>query len=500
MTSATAPLKILFVTPECAPWVKTGGLGEVSAALPQALTALGHDVMVLMPGYQGLRNLLAQGELYAHLPAQGPWPAGQLIHANAALEQAHGFALLLLDCPSLYGHPGGPYQDEHSQDHADNAVRFGYLSHVAALLGSAASPRPQWRADIVHCNDWPTGPTAAYLSRLPGRAASVMTIHNLAFQGLFPMSQAPALDLPGDWLDIDGFEYWSQLSFLKGGLQFSDAITTVSPTYAQEIQQEPLGFGLQGVLRERAGHLSGILNGIDTAVWNPALDVFIPQAYDQATHVVGKRANKRVLQARAQLAPQPDAMLFGLVSRLTQQKGIDLVIQAVPDIMARGGQLVVLGKGDPAEEDALQAIATQYPGQVAAIIGFDEGLAHLIEAGADCFLMPSRFEPCGLNQLYSLVYGTPPIVHATGGLADSVVDEAQDPDAATGFVFSPATAEALSGAIHRAFDRFASPQGWARLVRRGMGQVVDCSVSAQAYESLYVSLARARTEVAAQRP
>lgn len=485
-------MKVLFVTPECAPWVKTGGLGEVSAALPKALTSLGHDVKVLMPAYRGLRAIVDEGEVLATIPAQGVWPGGRLVQASAALQAEAGFTLWLLDAAALYDHAGGPYQDERSQDHADNALRFAWLSQIAARLGGDASPMPSWRADIVHCNDWTVGLAPAYLSRQPRPAASIMTIHNLAFQGLFPLEQATRLDLPPEWLTIDGLEYWSQLSFMKGGLQFADAITTVSPTYAREIQQEPLGFGLQGVLREKAARLRGILNGIDTSVWNPAVDHFIPQRYDAATVHAGKLVNKRALQARCQLHAEPGTMLFGLVSRLTEQKGIDLIVQAAPALVRQGGQLAVLGKGDAGLEAALLELAAHYPGQVHVTLGFDEGLAHLIEAGADCFLMPSRFEPCGLNQLYSLAYGTPPLVHATGGLADSVVDEQADPLNATGFVFAPATAEALGATIARAMAVHRVPPAWDRLVERGMRQVVDWSASARQYEALYRELLERR--------
>ncbi|RZI83988.1 MAG: glycogen synthase GlgA [Rubrivivax sp.] len=484
-------MKILFVTPECAPWVKTGGLGEVSAALPKALTALGHEVKVLMPAYRALQGLLDQGTLLASLPAQGVWPGARLVQAAASLNEEAGFTLWLLDCPALYDQAGGPYQDERSQDHADNARRFAWLAQVAARLGSDASPVPNWRADIVHANDWPTGLAPVYLSRLPKRAPSVMTIHNLAFQGLFPLDQAPSLDLPGEWLGIDGLEYWSQLSFMKGGLQFADAITTVSPTYAREIQNEPLGFGLQGVLRERSARLRGILNGVDTSVWHPAVDTFIAQRYDASTVHAGKLLNKRALQVRCQLRQNDGAMLFGMVSRLTEQKGTDLVVQVAPELIEQGGQLVVLGKGDAPLEASLRELAERYPGQVHVTIGFDESLAHQIEAGADCFLMPSRFEPCGLNQLYSLAYGTPPLVHATGGLADSVVDEAQDASNATGFVFSPATAEALSDAVRRAMARFHAAGAWDRLIERGMRQPVDWVDSARRYEALYRELLQA---------
>jgi len=481
-------MKILFVTPECAPWAKTGGLGEVSAALPKALTALGHDVKVLMPAYRQLRAIVDQGEVLATLPARGVWPQARVVQASTALNDKAGFTLWLLDAPALYDQAGGPYQDDRSQDHADNALRFAWLSQIAARLGSDASPVPAWRADIVHCNDWTVGLAPAYLSRLAQPAASVMTIHNLAFQGLFPLAQADRLEMPPEWLGIDGFEYWSQLSFMKGGLQFADAITTVSPTYAREIQQEPLGFGLQGVLREKASRLRGILNGVDTSVWNPAVDSFIPQRYNAATVHAGKLVNKRALQVRCQLSNDPGSMLFGVVSRLTEQKGVDLIVQAAPKLIEQGGQLVVLGQGEAQLEAALRDLAGRYPGQVHVTIGFDEGLAHLVEAGADGFLMPSRFEPCGLNQLYSLSYGTPPLVHATGGLADSVVDAQADPLNATGFVFAPATVEALGATITRAMATFRIPGAWDRLIERGMRQTVDWSASAQQYEALYREL------------
>lgn len=485
-------MKILFVTPECAPWVKTGGLGEVSAALPKALSVLGHDVKVLMPAYRSLGAIVDQGDVLATIPAQGVWPQARVVQAHAALNDAAGFTLWLLDAPALYDQAGGPYQDERSQDHTDNALRFAWLSQVAARLGGDASPVPSWRADIVHCNDWTAGLAPAYLSRQPRPAASVMTIHNLAFQGLFPLEVATQLGLPPEWLGIDGFEYWSQLSLMKGGLQFADAITTVSPTYAREIQQEPLGFGLQGVLREKASRLRGILNGVDTSIWNPAVDSFIAQRYNAATVHAGKLVNKRALQARCQLSAEPGAMLFGVVSRLTEQKGIDLIVQAAPGLIEQGGQLVVLGKGDAKLESAMTDLAERYPGQVHVTIGFDEGLAHLIEAGADGFLMPSRFEPCGLNQLYSLSYGTPPLVHATGGLADSVLDEQADPLNATGFVFAPATVEALSATIARAVATYRIHGAWDRLVERGMRQVVDWSASARQYETLYRELLQGR--------
>lgn len=485
MTKNSPPLKVLFATPECAPWVKTGGLGEVAASLPRALTVLGHDVKVLMPAYRALRGLVDEGQECARWPAQGPWPAARLVQASQAVNDAAGFTLLLLDCPALYDLSGGPYQDSTGQDYADNARRFALFSDVAARLSSASSAWRQWRPDVLHLNDWTCGLAPAYLSRLEAPAATVITIHNLAFQGLFPMHLADQLDLPAHWLTVDTMEFWGQISFMKAGLQFCDAVTTVSPTYAREIQSEPLGFGLQGVLRERANRLHGILNGIDTAVWDPATDPHLFQRYDAAMVQPGKAANKAGLQQRLGLQADPFAMLFGVVSRLTEQKGVDLILDRAPWLMAQGAQIVALGQGDPGLEERWRTLAGLHPGRVAATIGFDESLAHQIEAGADCFLMPSRFEPCGLNQMYSLVYGTPPIVHATGGLADSVVDERQNPALATGFIIAEPSPEALQEALHRALQCRAAPQRWASLQQRGMAQSFDWQSSAARYEALY---------------
>lgn len=480
---STPALRVLFVTPECAPWVKTGGLGEVAASLPRALTGLGLDVKVLMPAYRSLQPMVAAGRVCAHWPAHGPWPAGRLVEAPEKTSSTAGFTLLLLDCPELFDLPGGPYQNADGVDHPTNAPRFGLLSHVAALLGSDRSPWPEWRADLVHCHDWTAGLAPMYLSRLPDRAASIMTIHNLAFQGLFPMSQAEGLDLDPEWLGMHGLEYWGQLSMMKGGLQFADAITTVSATYAREIQQEPLGFGLQGVLRERSERLHGLLNGVDTLVWNPATDPCIAQHYDVSTVAQGKRANKAALQARTGLKADPSAPLFGVVSRLTEQKGIDLIVAVLPWLIEQGAQFVALGQGDKAFEAQLTALAQRHPRQVSATIGFEERLAHLIEAGADCFLMPSRFEPCGLNQMYSLLYGTPPVVHATGGLADSVNDFAAAE--ATGFVFAPADAQQLQSTLARVLSALQDRDAWSQMQRRGMEGRFGWEHSAAAYASLY---------------
>ncbi|QHE86642.1 glycogen synthase GlgA [Hydrogenophaga sp. BPS33] len=479
-------MNILFVTPECAPLVKTGGLGDVSAALPRALAALGHDVRVLMPAYG---HMQARGELTGHfvLPAFGPWPAAQLLQ----LERPGTAPMWLLSCPELYARGGSPYGEAAGPDHADNARRFGMLSRVAAWMGTAATPCG-WQADIVHGNDWPCGLAPLFLrhARVGATtpvARSIMTVHNLAFQGLFPMDACDSLGIPAQDRGIDGVEFWGQASMLKAGLQFADAITTVSPTYAHEIQQADNGFGLDGVLLSRRQDLHGILNGIDTQVWNPATDKLIAARYS-AADLSGKAANKTALQAHCELQPTRNRMLFGLVGRLTDQKGVDLVARAAPAIVQGSGQLVVLGAGDTALQDALRDAAAAHPGQVSVTLGFDETLAHQIEAGADAFLMPSRFEPCGLNQMYSQAYGTPPIVAPVGGLRDSVTDAA---DGGGGFVMASHDQAAFGDAIVRATNAWRDTGTWRAVQRAGMAREFAWDAPARRYASLYENLLNA---------
>ena len=485
-------LKVLFVTPECAPWVKTGGLGEVSADLPKALRALGLDAQLLMPAYASV--LLAAGEVVpmAELPAAHGFPAARLLRAHLP----SGVPALLIDAPGLYRRDGGPYGDPSGRDHEDNAVRFGLLSHVAARLARADSPLP-WQPDVLHCNDWPTALAPAYLVHGPSteggtaaRAATVMGLHNMAFQGLFPLHLAGQLGLPDHLLHMEGVEFWGQLSFLKAGIQFADHVVTVSPTYAREILSEPLGCGLSGVLGNRREALSGILNGIDTAVWNPATDPHLKQPYD-AESLARKADNKRALQQRMGLPEDPDAFVMGMISRLTDQKGVDLVIEALPELLKGRVQMVALGAGTPALETAWREATHVWPEQVAAFVGFDESLAHQIEAGADVFLMPSRFEPCGLNQMYSQRYGTPPIVHATGGLADAVLDavsEPGQPSVSTGFKMNEPTVAELLRAVGRARDLYADAGSWRAVCLNGMARDVSWQGSAAAYADLYAEL------------
>jgi starch synthase len=478
-------MKILFATSECAPYVKTGGLGDVSAALPATLAALGHDVQVLLPAYKGMK---VAGEIGdgVELPPWGMWPAAQLV----PVKLDNGVTLLLLACPGLFQRSGGPYVDASGQDYHDNALRFGLLARVAAQIGTVHSPLRGWQADVVHANDWPCGLAPLYLaqSRLvaPGEptARSVLTIHNLAYQGVFPMASADVLDVPHYWRGMDGVEFWGQLSMLKAGIQFADVITTVSPTYAREIQTPEFGVGFDGILRARADRLRGILNGIDTKLWDPATDPLLPYHFGR-DRLQGKSSCKTALQARVGLPTEKAAMLFAVVSRLTPQKGIDLVLEALPRIVAAGGQLVVLGSGEPLLQDALKAAVQQHPRNVAVTLGFDEGLAHLIEAGADVFLMPSRFEPCGLNQMYSQAYATAPLVAPVGGLLDSVTDATADPQHGTGFVMRSCDRAGLEEALERALRLWREPAQWRRIQANGMARHFGWEDSAMQYLDAY---------------
>jgi starch synthase len=478
-------MKILFATSECAPYVKTGGLGDVSAALPASLAALGHDVHILLPAYKGMK---VSGEIGdgVELPPWGPWPAAQLVPVKIA----SGVTLLLLACPGLYQRPGGPYVDASGRDYHDNALRFGLLSRIAAQLGTVHTPMRSWTADVVHANDWPCAMAPLYLaqSRMisPNEptAASVLTIHNLAFQGVFPMGSADLLGVPHPWRGIDGVEFWGQLSMLKAGIQFADAITTVSPSYAREIQTPAHGVGFDGILRARTARLRGILNGIDTRIWNPATDTLLPFPFGPED-MQGKPQCKAALQARSGLPQDAKAMLFAVVSRLTPQKGVDLVLGALPRLVAGGAQLVVLGQGDPGLQQALLEACRKHPRQVAVHLAFDEGLAHLIEAGADVFLMPSRFEPCGLNQMYSQAYGTPPVVAPVGGLLDSVTDASADPQHGTGFVMTGVDPAGLEDAIARAARLWREPKLWRRVQANGMARHFGWEDSALQYLEVY---------------
>ena len=473
-----AGLKVLFVTPEIAPWVKTGGLGDVSAALPVALREAGIDVRLLVPYYPSLRAEFPEATRVAAFD-------GFSAHfSNSALLEARtgeGLPLLLLDCPGYFHRPGNPYLGPEGHDWLDNHLRFGLLSRVAAWLGSEDNFL-DWRPDIIHCHDWQAALAPAYLQLLAGRRArSLVTVHNLAFQGLFGQGTLHELGLPASAWSIDGVEYYGYLSFLKAGLQFADAITTVSPTYAREIRIDALGMGMAGLLRRRADRLTGILNGIDTRAWDPARDPHLPFPYDIG-RLSAKRRNKAALQQEVGLQARDDIPLLGVVSRLTHQKGLDLVAALERQIVDLPAQLLVLGSGERVLEDEFRRLAGLYPGHFAVHIGFDEGLAHRIEAGADIFLMPSRFEPCGLNQMYSLRYGTPPIVCATGGLADTVED------GVTGFCCATPDVDALWATLQQAAQAWHDRDGWQRMQAEGMRRDFAWAGAARDYARIYASL------------
>ncbi len=486
-------MKVLFVTPELAPWMKSGGLGEISWSLPASLLEAGMNVRILVPAYTPLLAAFPKAQPIAEFaPAGGELPACRLLEATAD----SGVPLLLLDCPAYFKRDGSAYLDIHGNDFADNHLRFGLLSKVAALLSSEASPLA-WRPDVLHCNDWPCGLAPAYLHFMSGvKAATVMSIHNLAFQGIFPADTLAPLGLPPEAYAMDGVEFWGKLSFMKAGLHYAGRITTVSPRYAEEIQTEAFGYGFAGLLRWRRDDLRGILNGIDTKVWNPASDPCLPRHYEFA-HLKGKEANKAMLRQRFGLTAEASSPLLGAVCRITQQKGLDLLLEIGDEIAMMPAQFVLLGTGDKGLEAALSSLADRHPGQFSVRIGFDDGLAHLVEAGADIFLMPSRFEPCGLNQMYSLRYGTPPIVRETGGLADTVVDCSEATLAngtANGFVFGDATSEALLQAIRRAVSAWHDKALWHKLQRNGMVLDFSWSNAAAAYIATYADLSAKRAK------
>ena len=463
-------MRVLFVTPECAPLTKTGGLGDVAAALPAALRAQGNDVRILLPRYR-------------EIDAAGAEERAQLRLLGMEVRVLEQGECLLVDVPALYDRDGNPYQDAAGADWPDNALRFGLLSRVAALLAGSASPLA-WRPEVLHCNDWPTALAPVYLHFEPARSGTVMTVHNLAFQGIFDAALLERLELPRATFAIEGVEFYGRLSFLKGGLVYADAISTVSPTYAREIQTEELGCGLDGVLRERRGVLRGILNGVDGEIWNPMTDPHIAERYSW-TSLERKAVNKLALQSRLNLAAEPQAPLLGMVSRFTHQKGVDLLAGAVDELVQLGAQVCVLGRGEREHEAALSAAAARHPGRIACEIGFNEELAHLIEAGADMFLMPSRFEPCGLNQMYSQRYGTPPVARATGGLIDTIMD------GETGFLFALAESAALVAAVKRALAIYGDARRWRELQRRGMTRDFSWAGPARQYAGLYAAHARA---------
>jgi starch synthase len=487
------PLRVLSVASEVFPLVKTGGLADVTGALPGALEAEGVAVRTLIPGYPAVTGAIEGARPVHHVTDLFGGPARLLEARAAALD------LLVLDAPHLYARPGNPYHEPEGRDWPDNALRFAALALQAAEIGGGAIDG--YVPDVVHAHDWQAGLAPAYLHYRGGagpggtRPGTVMTVHNIAFPGKLPAGLLARLGLPPSAYAIDGVEFYGTISLLKAGLQFADRITTVSPTYAAEIQTSEAGMGFDGLLRERADVLSGILNGIDTTVWNPATDERIAARYDRAT-LARRVVNKAALQARMGLAADPDAPLFAVVSRLTWQKGMDLLLACVPALLALGGQLALLGSGDTPIEAGFQAQAAAAPARVGCIIGYDEALAHGIQAGADALLVPSRFEPCGLTQMCALRYGAVPVVARVGGLADTVIDAnpaAVAAGVATGVQFAPATAEMLEMALRRTVALYREPAAWRALQANGMASDVSWRGPARSYAALYRDLVGART-------
>ncbi|WP_371156721.1 glycogen synthase GlgA [Jannaschia sp. 2305UL9-9] len=474
-------MNILFVASECAPFVKTGGLADVIGAVPKALAPLGAHVRVLLPAYPALAMEVSRGTEVLSLP---DLMGG---HARVVAVSAKGIDLLLLEAPHLFDRPGNIYLDGNGQDWHDNYLRFAALSRAGALIGDGALD--DWKPDLVNAHDWQAALVPAYMALAGSTVPTVMTIHNIAFQGVFGADVLAAIGLPWDMQSVERGEYYGRFSFLKTGLTMASRITTVSPTYARELMEPEYGMGLDGVMRARAADLSGIVNGIDLDVWNPEDDANAPEGYSART-LRKKAINKEALEGRFGLT-RGEGPLFCVISRMTTQKGLDLLLEAMPTLLERDARLAIVGSGDKWMEHAFSDAATHHAGRVGTIIGYDEGLSHLMQAGADAILVPSRFEPCGLTQLYGLRYGTIPVVARTGGLADTVIDAnlaALDAGCATGVQFAPVTAVALGQAIDRTCDLFSDQKVWTAMQRRAMKHPVGWDASARAYLSLFSAL------------
>jgi starch synthase len=474
------PIRVLSVASEIYPLIKTGGLADVAGALPVALAREGVDVRTLVPGYPAVMGTLEGAEQLLEWPAFGG--IARLLAGSAG-----ALRLLVLDAPHLFARPGNPYLSPEGLDWPDNGQRFAALASMAAEIGTGAVP--SFHPDIVHVHDWQAALTPAYL-HYGGRKRpqTMLTVHNLAYQGLYPREILEAIGLPAESFTVEGVEYYGKVGFLKAGLQFADLITTVSPTYAEEIQGDEEGKGLGGLLRARSARLHGVLNGIDIDVWNPATDPVIARKFDRTT-IDDRSANKAELQERLGLERRSEAFLVGVISRLSWQKGLDLLLDCLPHVLADDVQIALLGTGDAELEDQFRRAHSGRPKQIGIEIGFDETLAHLIQAGADAIAVPSRFEPCGLTQLCALRYGAVPIVAGVGGLEDTVVDvdEARK-DHSTGFKFRPVTSERLAGALQRAHMMFHDKQAWRRLQVNGMSTDVSWSDRAKQYVELYRAL------------
>lgn len=483
--SSPERLSILMASSEAHPLIKTGGLADVAASLPLALRTLGHDARLIIPAYPRAARRLREPKPLCEIRLPGCRRTVRLLEGS---HPDQDLPVYLVDAPDHFCREGNPYTDLSGHDWGDNAERFLLFSRVVAQIAQGL-PAVGWRPVVLHCNDWQTGLTAPLLEDLPGRPATIFTIHNLAYQGLFDRATFDRIGLPPALWSLGGVEFHQRMSFIKGGIVFSDRVNTVSPSYAEEVCTPRFGCGLDGLLRQIGTRFSGILNGVDYGDWDPSLDPLILQPYDRERFGL-KAENKLDLQRELGLTRNEGAFLLGHVGRLVEQKGVDLILAILPGLLQDPNiQLVVQAEGERHLEQALATLGANYPRQVAVFLGYDETRAHRIEAGCDAFLMPSRFEPCGLNQLYSLRYGTVPIVHRTGGLADTVVHVNQETMAdgsATGFLFDAPTAESLWHAVQQALGLYrGDPEAWRRLATRGMARDFSWESSARSYVQLY---------------
>ena len=480
-------MRVLHVCTEIYPVLKTGGLADVASALPLALTRLGCDIRMLVPGFPSFHERLVDKRLVFELPARfGAYAIRVLIGTLPD----NGQIIYFIDAPGLFDRPGNPYTNAAGQDYYDNYRRFALLGWIGARIAEGLDQ--SWTPEVVHAHDWHAGLVPTYLKASEfwlkrKLAGSIFTVHNLAYQGNFPGHVFGEIDLPPHFFGVDGVEFHGQLSFIKAGLMYADKITTVSPTYAREILRPENAFGLDGVLHSRVTDLHGILNGVDTHVWDPATDNALSARYT-SNAFSGKKKCKTALQEETGLQVQDDKPLFCVVSRLAVQKGLDLVLDGLPEILRRGGQVVILGSGDASMESAFRNIAYAHPQAVSIQVGYDEHKSHRIMAGGDVILMPSRYEPCGLTQLYGLRYGTLPLVHRVGGLADTVIDcseENMKAGTATGFTFDGFYYDAFVHTIHRAFEMFERKRDWKKLQRNAMKQHFSWEDAAKQFLPLY---------------
>ena len=483
-------MKVLHAAAEVFPFLKTGGLADVMGALPQALVASGADVRLVLPGFPAFLQALQQPKLVCEIGAQF---GAARVSLRRGMLPGCAVVAYVIDAPHLYAREGNPYLAPDGSEWPDNLQRFALLGWVAAHLASGELDT-SWKPDILHVHDWHAAMACAYGAAHPvSRTPTVFTVHNLAYQGLFDAADFHLLGLGSRFMSSAGLEFHGQISFMKAGLAYAHRVTTVSPSYAAEMATPEFGCGLEGLIRARGADVSGILNGVDGEVWNPQTDAFIGTPYS-ALRLGGKSRNKAALQKALGLRVDADAPLFAAVSRLTSQKGLDLVLAALPTLLAKGAQLAILGSGDAALEAAFTETAARHQGLVAVRLGYDEAFAHQMIAGADAMLVPSRFEPCGLTQLYALRYGTVPVVRRVGGLADTVVDLVACCDAtdrATGFMFDDATPDGLAGALLRALAVYRDQQAWLALMARGMAQDFSWGPAADQYLTLYRGMCQA---------